>query len=78
LHARFGYFAETFTVAATEWFDALNLALYADMDALYTDFFARFAFNPTDHLRENQIFRQSKQKHTLGFHPTYKIYRFYT
>jgi len=52
------------TEAATEWFDALILALYADMDAFYTDFIARFAFNVTDQWRENQIFRQTKQKQT--------------
>jgi len=60
LHARFGYFSETLTEAATKWFDALNLTLYADIDALYTYFIARFAC--TDQWRENQIFRQTKQK----------------
>jgi len=61
LSARFGYFAETLTDAASEWFDSLDLANYANIDLLYTDFQTRFAFNVTDQWRENQIFRQTKQ-----------------
>jgi len=46
LHAHFGYFAETLTDATSEWFDALNLAIYANMDAFYTDFIAVLLSKP--------------------------------
>jgi len=53
LFARFGYFGETFTDAANEWFDTMVLANIPDMQTLYTQFQARFAFNVTDQWREN-------------------------
>jgi len=59
--ARFEYFSEKLTDAASKWCDSLNLANYAKIDLLYTDFLARFAFNVTDQWQENQIFRQTKQ-----------------
>jgi len=62
LQARFGYFGETLVDAASEWFDALILANIPDMQTLYDEFEARFAFNITDQWRENQMFRQTKQK----------------
>jgi len=62
LQARFGYFSETLTDAASEWFDALVLANIPDMQTLYTQFQARFAFNVTDQWPENQVFRQTKQR----------------
>jgi len=62
LQARFGYFGETLTDAASEWFDALVLANIQDMQTLYDQFQARFAFNITNQWRENQVFRQTKQK----------------
>jgi len=48
LQARFGYFAETLSDAASEWFDALDLATFATIDPLYLAFQTRFAFNVTD------------------------------
>jgi len=62
LQARFGYFGETLTDAASEWFDALVLVNIPDMPTLYDQFQTRFAFNVTDQWRENQVFRQTKQK----------------
>jgi len=62
LQARFGYFSETLADAASEWFDALILANIPDMQTLYDQFETRFAFNVTDQWRENQVFRQTKQK----------------
>jgi len=62
LFAKFSYFGETITDAASEWLDALVLANIPDIQTLYTQFQARFAFNVTDQWRENQVFRQTKQK----------------
>jgi len=62
LQARFGYFGETLTDTASEWFDALVLANIQDMQTLYDQFQARFAFNVTNQWRENQVFRHTKQK----------------
>jgi len=62
LFARFGYFGKRLTDASSEWFDALVLANVPDMQTLYTQFQASFAFNVTDQWREYQVFRQTKQK----------------
>jgi len=64
LQARFRYFAETLSDAASEWFDALDLAAFATNDPLYVAFQTIFAFNVTDQWRENQVFRQTKQRRT--------------
>jgi len=56
LHARFGYFAETLTDTASEWFDSLVVANNPDMHTLYDALQTRFAFNVSDQWRENQIF----------------------
>jgi len=56
LFARFGYFGETLTDAASEWFDAFVLATIPDMQTLYTQFQARFAFNVTDQWQKKQVF----------------------
>jgi len=45
-----------------EWFNALVLANIPDMQTLYDQFQTRSAFNVTDQWRENQVFRQTKQK----------------
>jgi len=62
LNARFDYFSETLRDAASEWFDALILANIPDMQTLYDQFQAWFAFNETDQWRENQLIRETKQK----------------
>jgi len=64
LDAKLGYFGETLTDAASEWFNALILANIPDMQTLYNQFQARFAFNVTDQWRKNQVFSQTKQKST--------------
>jgi len=64
LNARFGYFSETLSDAASEWFYALDLATFAIIDQLYFAFQTKFAFNVTDQWRENQVFRQTKQRPT--------------
>jgi len=60
LNARFGYFAETLSDAASEWFDALDLATFQTIDPLYLAFQTRFAFNVMDQWKKKQVFRQTK------------------
>jgi len=68
LDARFGYFQKPYPTqqanGLTHSIDAFNLATFQTIDPLYLAFQTRFAFNVTDQWRENQVFRQTKQRPT--------------